>query len=290
MRLEEIMRIGTRKSKLALRQTEMVTELLENIGIECELVKISTLGDRRYDLKLNEFGGKGAFVEEIESAILDGSIDIAVHSAKDLPLELCEGLTIGAVLKRGNIYDVLAVPKGTPLDEVKIVGTGSLRRKAQLEERYSFKCSNIRGNIDTRLNKALTEEYDGVVLAMAGLERMQYNSDERFDFYPLDIIPAACQGIIAIECRENSDVHSLLKNIDDKATRVEFECERAFITAIQLGCQSPVGVNAVLNGDEVTIEAVVYNSERHSLKKTVRLGNEIATAVELAQRLKRTTE
>ena len=164
-------KIGTRKSKLALIQTNIIKNLIEkNTNHKCEIVEMSTLGDDRRDLKLTDFGGKGAFVDTIEKALLDKSIDIAVHSAKDLPVQLEQGLEIGAVAKRANPQDVLIMAQGKTISSDSVIGTGSIRRQLQIKAKYGCRCKDIRGNVPTRLKKLDDGEYDGIILARAGLD------------------------------------------------------------------------------------------------------------------------
>lgn len=203
-------KIGTRKSKLAVAQTNMAAEKIRKAfpRIEIEIVYISTKGDLVLDKPIADIGGKGIFVSEIEKALLDKTIDIAVHSAKDLPVKLADGLEISGVLERGNYRDVLAVKKGVNIDRNDSckIGTGSIRRQVNFKNIYpNANFANIRGNVDTRLEKLYSGEYDGIILAAAGLERLGLINDERFDFMPFDykdFLPAPCQGIIAVEGRK----------------------------------------------------------------------------------------
>ena len=203
-------RIGTRKSKLAIAQTEMVIDEIKRKipDAQTEIVYITTSGDRILDKPLTEIGGKGIFVSEIESALHGGSIDIAVHSAKDLPMSLAPGLTISGVLKRGDYRDALITNRGTKVETQTsfTAGTSSARRRVELSKLYpNVIHADIRGNVDTRLNKLASGQYDSVVLAMAGIKRLNLNTDKRFDITPFEydsFLPAPCQGIIAIETRE----------------------------------------------------------------------------------------
>lgn len=193
-------RIGTRKSRLALVQTNMVAEAIEAVcpEVKCELVPLMTKGDKILKTSLVAFGGKGAFVEEFEQSLLNGDIDLAVHSAKDMPMDLSDGLCIGAVLKREDPRDVFVTVKGrTPERSPRIIGTGSPRRQVQIMERGDVECRLLRGNVDTRLEKLYQGEYDGIILAAAGLNRLGLFNDPRFSFEFLEpemFIPAGGQG------------------------------------------------------------------------------------------------
>ena len=220
-------RIGTRKSRLALVQTNMVAEAIEAAcpEVKCELVPLMTKGDKILKTSLVAFGGKGAFVEEFEQSILNGDIDLAVHSAKDMPMDLSDGLCIGAVLKREDPRDVFVTVKGrTPERSPRIIGTGSPRRQVQIMEHGDVECRLLRGNVDTRLEKLYQGEYDGIILAAAGLNRLGLFNDPRFSFEFLEpemFLPAGGQGIIAVEAKKGSEVLKILKKLNDK------EAERA---------------------------------------------------------------
>lgn len=266
-------RIGTRKSKLALAQTTMVAERIkaEFPKIETELVYISTAGDRILDKPLSKIGGKGVFVSEIEKALLNDRIDIAVHSAKDMPSELADGLEISGVLKRGDSRDVIITRKGTSVKDKPdfVIGTGSLRRRKNLGRIYpKIQFADIRGNVDTRLKKLLSGEYDGIVLAGAGLERLGFNKDREFEFQYLDIkecLPAPCQAIIAVESRKNDIVTPVIRSINDKDTFNAFETERHIINILNGDCGLPLGAYSYIENGEIQIyisadgEKVVYS-------------------------------
>lgn len=254
-------KIGTRKSKLALSQTKMVADrILEEFpDIEIEVIHVSTTGDKILDRPLTAIGGKGVFVFEIEKALQNKDIDIAVHSAKDLPVCLAEGLEISGVLNRGNYRDVLVTRKGTAVknDSNFTVGTGSLRRRLNLKKIYSnVSFKDIRGNVDTRLNKLENGEYDAVILAVAGLERLALNKDERFDFKYFDyteFLPAPCQGIIAIESRQNDFVTPVINQINDKNTFLSFETEKHILKLLNADCGMPLGAYSFIENDKISL-------------------------------------
>lgn len=258
-------KIGTRKSKLALVQTNMVVNEIKKYfpSINIEVVHFTTKGDKVLNKPLINIGGKGVFVTEIEDALLNKEIDLAVHSAKDLPLKLQDNLTIFSVLKRGNYRDTLVTVKGKEIDFSKetVIGTGSNRRKLAFKNLYpnaTFK--DIRGNVDTRLNKLYNGEYDGIILAMAGLERLDLLSDSRFTFTPFDykdFVPAPCQGIIAIESR-NNDLTEILSKINHKDTFYSFQTERHILNILNADCGMPLGAYSFVENNKIN---VVYTSD-----------------------------
>ncbi len=258
-------KIGTRKSKLALAQTNMVVNEIKKYfpSINIEVVHFTTKGDKVLNKPLINIGGKGVFVTEIEDALLNKEIDLAVHSAKDLPLKLQDNLTISSVLKRGNYRDTLVTVKGKEIDFSReiIIGTGSNRRKLAFKNLYpnaTFK--DIRGNVDTRLNKLYNGEYDGIILAMAGLERLDLLSDSRFTFTPFDykeFVPAPCQGIIAIESR-NNDLTEILSKINHKDTFYSFQTERYILNILNADCGMPLGAYSFVENNKIN---VVYTSD-----------------------------
>lgn len=254
-------RLGTRKSKLAVAQTELVIGEIKRAfpSVETEVVYITTSGDRILDKPLTEIGGKGIFVSEIESALQSGEIDIAVHSAKDLPIALASGLVISGVLKRGDHRDALITNRGTRIehDTAFTAGTSSARRRTELSKLYPNAVhADIRGNVDTRLNKLAAGQYDAIVLAMAGLKRLSLDSDERFDIRPFEydsFLPAPCQGIIAIETRADGDVLPIVKAVTHEETMFSFETERAVITALGADCSVPLGAYSFIEGNKLKL-------------------------------------
>lgn len=258
-------KIGTRKSKLALAQTNMVVNEIKKYfpSINIEVVHFTTKGDKVLNKPLINIGGKGVFVTEIEDALLNKEIDLAVHSAKDLPLQLQDNLTISSVLKRGNYRDTLVTVKDKEIDFSReiIIGTGSNRRKLAFKNLYpnaTFK--DIRGNVDTRLKKLYNGEYDGIILAMAGLERLDLLSDSRFTFTPFDykeFVPAPCQGIIAIESR-NNDLTEILSKINHKDTFYSFQTERHILNILNADCGMPLGAYSFVENNKIN---VVYTSD-----------------------------
>ncbi|WP_127586182.1 hydroxymethylbilane synthase [Paenibacillus koleovorans] len=253
--------VGTRQSALALTQTGQVIDQLkqaaEKHGIACEfeIKKIVTKGDRILDVTLSKVGGKGLFVKEIEQALLDGEIDMAVHSMKDMPWERQEGLVIGATPERQDPRDCIVTRGGVKLAELPPgakLGTSSLRRAAQMKAyRPDLTIESIRGNIDSRLRKLETEGFDAIMLAAAGLHRMGW-SDRITEYVPADIcVPAVAQGALGIECREgDAFMIDLLGKIDHIPTALAVRVERQFLGRLNGGCQIPLGAYAVVRGSE----------------------------------------
>jgi hydroxymethylbilane synthase len=267
--------IGTRGSKLAILQTEKVCERLKELelGYECTIKTVSSLGDVITNRALYEMPSEGVFVKRLDMLLVAGKIDIAVHSMKDIPLERDEKLETSAVLPRDSPFDVLVsryrladMPNGA------VIGTSSVRRRFQFlnyarEKGVKVEIKDIRGNVDTRIKKFRRGEYDGVILAEAGLERLDMGIEyERLDRNPF--VPSPGQGIIAIVARKGSEESEILKEIDDAETRVEAEVEREVLKVIGGGCSLPVGVHACYKGEEV--ELMVYiapSAERYILDK-----------------------
>lgn len=261
---EPMLRIGTRGSALARRQTEMVAQRLRAMGLVTQEVIIRTHGDRFYQ-PLYGMGVKGVFVKEIEEALLAGDIDVAVHSAKDLPTELPEGLTVGACLPRDVPWDAWVSPAGT-LESIAVgarVGTSSLRRMAMIRhQRPDLELLPIRGNVDTRLRKLEAGEYDAVVMAVAGLERMGWSDRVVQVLRPPDFVPAAGQGVIVVEMRQDSPWRPWVERINDRPTELALQTERRVVRLLGGGCHSPAGVYAEARpvrdeGDDFVIHVVV---------------------------------
>ena len=255
---------GTRKSALALWQAEHISAELQRLypNITVELVHFNTKGDRILEKPLAQVGGKGLFTAELEEAMHAGNIDIAVHSLKDMPTELPEGLTLGAISAREVPYDALVSPVYKTLDKLPQgarVGTSSLRRQAQLlHVRPDLKVEVIRGNVQTRLSKIETEKLDGVILAQAGLKRLGLEDQITQVFKADEMIPAVGQGALAIECRaDDAEMLDMLAPINDEATRYAVEGERSFLRQLNGGCQVPMGVHGTINKGQLTLKAMI---------------------------------
>ena len=257
--------IGSRGSRLALTQTEYVADLLRSaaLGLRVTIEVITTTGDRVLDKPLSVIGGKGVFTEELEAALRDGSIDLAVHSLKDLPTETPDALCVGAVPKRATPNDALVCAKWTRLEDLPDgarVGTSSLRRKAQLLAlNPGLDVVDIRGNVDTRIAKVLDrEEMDAAILACAGLERIG-RTDAIAEVLSAEImLPAPGQGALGIQARvDDGELLALLKEINDPSAAAETIAERAMLAALGGGCQVPIGALARIEGDALTLSGCV---------------------------------
>ncbi len=264
--------IGTRGSKLALWQTELVKRKLLEIfpELEFEVKIIKTKGDKILDSPLSKIGDKGIFTREIETELLKGEIDIAVHSLKDLPTKLPNGLTIGAVLEREDVRDVLISKGNLKLSELpqnSTIATSSLRRKAQLLNfRADFNFVDIRGNIDTRFKKFDESNWNGMVLAYAGVKRMGY-TDRVSELIPTDIIlPAVGQGAIAVEVREDDiETFEIVRKINHIETELATKAERALLKHLEGGCQIPIGAFALISDGKIKLSAMISNLDGTSL-------------------------
>ena len=267
---KKTVKVGTRGSKLALAQTELVIKALNERfpQVDFQMVTMSTRGDRDTSRTLLEFGGKAVFVEEFEEAMLKGDIDIAVHSAKDMPMEIMEGLTISGTLPRACPQDVFIYKSGRSFDrnDSFVVGTSSLRRQYQIRDMYpNAVCKNLRGNVGTRIQKLEDGEYDAIILAVAGLERLgiidgsagclEVQKDKlTFRYLSIEsMLPAACQGIIAIETRTSGEVYDMVRAINDTEVYTQLTCERAVLNRLNAGCHEPIGVYSELHGDHMKL-------------------------------------
>ncbi|KUO96708.1 hydroxymethylbilane synthase [Ferroacidibacillus organovorans] len=281
------LRVGTRRSQLATTQTGAVVAALkkERSDLEIETVEIVTRGDQILDVSLSKVGGKGLFVSEIEKALQDGVIDIAVHSAKDVPAILAQGLVIGAIPPREDPRDLLIAKNGQTLRDLPEgarVGTSSLRRRAQLLAiRPDLEVVPLRGNIDTRLRKL--QDLDAIVLAAAGIHRMGWLSGQRvqaegvsYDVTPLtpfECVPAAGQGALAIECREqDTEVLQLLAAIHDRETERCVMAERAFLAEVGGSCQVPVGAYAAPSFSRLNLAAMLADARGNVVLRGAMMG------------------
>lgn len=284
------LRIGSRGSALALWQANHVREILrESCGVDCEIAVIKTFGDRVAQSPLAQAGGKGLFTKEIEDALLECRVDLAVHSLKDLPTELPAGLTLGATPKREDVHDCLVSRDGSPLARIRErarVGTGSLRRRAQLlNYRRDLELCDIRGNVDTRLRKLESGEFDGIVLARAGLERLGL-VDKITEVIPMEVmLPAAGQGALGIECRtHDEEIQMLVGRLDDPDTRGAISAERALLAQLEGGCQVPLGAWARIENGRLLLDAVVLSPDgadcvRRSISGAVSEGSRIGRSL-----------
>ena len=289
--MKKILRIATRKSALALWQANHVQALLleAHPDIEIELVKIVTQGDRILDRPLAEIGGKGLFLKELERAMLDGEADLAVHSMKDVPASMADGLVLEAVLPRANPYDALVSRNAQRLADLPAgsrIGTSSLRRKAQLLAlRPDLEVADLRGNVDTRLKKLDEGQYDAIILACAGLERLGLGERITETLKMPDWLPASTQGIIGLQCREDdAATRALIEPLADSDTMVVACAERAVARVLEATCQVPLAAHAVLDGGLVRLKSMISTPDG---KQSIQAAGEASTgqAVELGERV-----
>jgi hydroxymethylbilane synthase len=274
--------VGSRRSKLALTQTNWFINELKAAGVpfEFEVKEIVTKGDQILDVQLSKVGGKGLFVKEIEQALYDKEIDFAVHSMKDMPAVLPDGLVIGCIPPREDARDAF-ISKGhvkfADLPAGAVVGTSSLRRSAQLlTVRPDIEIKWIRGNVDTRLAKLETEEYDAIILAAAGLKRLGWSDDVVTEFLPVEqCLPAVAQGSLGIECRaDDAELLAELGKLTDSLTWQEAHAERAFLAAMDGGCQVPIAGYATSNGEEITLTGLVAAPDASVMYKETVVGTD----------------
>lgn len=284
--------VGSRDSKLAVIQSKLVMEQISaaHPELELELVTMKTTGDKILDKTLDKIGGKGLFVKELDRALRAGEIDISVHSLKDMPMEVPEDIPLLAFPKRETPTDVLVLPEGTvSLDKTKPLGSSSPRRNVQLSELYpDMEQKSVRGNVQTRLKKLDSGEYSGLILACAGLKRLNLGERISREFTPDEMIPAAGQGIMVVQGRAGED-YSWLDCVDDPKARAEALAERAFVTYLDGGCSAPIGAFAESQGGEILIRGLYYDDETKecrtgSIRGTLKESGELA--VTLAKQLK----
>jgi len=257
-------RIATRKSALALWQANHVAAMLRALPEvqSVELVPLSTRGDEILDRSLQKIGGKGLFIKELEIAMQNGEADIAVHSMKDVPADMPDGFCIAAVLERANHADALVSPDGVLFKDLRdgaLIGSSSLRRQAQLKiMRADLNIEPLRGNVNTRLKKLENGNYDAIILAAAGLERLQLERHISQQFLPSEMLPAAAQGVVGIEClADNGPLRTTLEKLNHQMTVQTTLAERAIAKVLQANCQSPVASFAVVHDGQLQVTALV---------------------------------
>jgi hydroxymethylbilane synthase len=293
-----VLRIATRHSALALWQARHVQHLLTaaHPKLDVHLVEVTTTGDRVVSQPLRDFGGQGAFTREVQTAVLDGRADLAVHSLKDLPTEPAPGLALAAVPAREVTDDALVLPLGAKATDLSSLpaaarlGTGSPRRQAQLRYlRRDLELQEIRGNVDTRLRKLDAGEFDAIVLAAAGLIRLGLAQRISQRLAPPVMYPAVGQGAIGIECRHaDQSTRDLLAAISDPPTWTAALAERALLSALRAGCHAPVGVHTVVQGEQLNLEAVVLSLDgtvRWLCRQEGAVNDPVAAGCALAERL-----
>lgn len=258
------MRIATRKSALALWQSEFIkAKLEEKYNYKVELIGLKTKGDVILDSPLSKIGGKGLFTKELEIQMLEGNAEIAVHSLKDVPVVFDDGLILGAISKRADVRDCFVSQNYddfSKLPKCAKVGTTSLRRAMQLKIlRKDLVILSLRGNVNTRLNKLKNGEFDAIILAKAGIDRLNLNDEIKFvkPFSLDEMIPAMGQGALGIECLDKKEILDEISFLNDENSIIETTIERDFVTKLNGGCQVPIGVNAQIIGDKIKIRAIV---------------------------------
>ena len=293
--MHSLLRIGTRGSQLALWQARTVAARLESAGIDTELVIIKTTGDRLQTAPISEVGTKRLFVKEIEDALLDDAIDVAVHSAKDMPAVLPDGLAIAATLPREDPRDAFVLPAASQGDVASAlaalgrpahIGTSSVRRIAQLASAFPGAVfAPIRGNVDTRLRKLEAGEYDALVLAAAGLRRLGFGERISATIPPRQCLPAPGQGIIAVEVRDGDEqCRRAVQAVHDTAASAALDAERRVVSALGGGCQLPLGALATINRSQMELQAIVCSPDGRRLVRAQAAGS-IADSLALGDRV-----
>lgn len=263
--------IGSRESHLAVLQTNIIMDLIKkhNNDIELELVTMKTTGDKILDRTLDKVGGKGLFVKELDRALIEGKVDLTIHSLKDMPMETPKDIPLVGFSKREDPRDVLILSNGSlELDKNKPIGTSSFRRSILLKDLYDdIEIDWIRGNLQTRLGKLDSGNFSAIVLAAAGIKRLGLENRISRYFSTDEMIPAAGQGVLAIQGRLGED-YSFLENVNSKESEITSICERSFVRALDGGCSSPVAAYAVINGNEIKLKGLYYNED----EKTYTIG------------------
>lgn len=294
MRKPPTLVLGTRSSKLALAQTELVRSALRRVlpDVETEVVKITTTGDRIQDRPLSEVGGKALFVAEIESALREGRIHMAVHSGKDIPSELPDDMRIAACLPRADARDVLISRVSDSIESLQptaVVGTSSPRRTCQLRAlRVDLDLRDIRGNVDTRIAKLQSGNYDAIILAAAGLSRLNLLHHVT-QYLPLDVmLPCAAQGAIALEvCAADEATLAIAMRLDHAPTSIAVTAERAFLSYIGGTCDTPLAAHAFLNGDTIDVMGMIGDLRGRKVQASISgpAWDAVATGARLAKQL-----
>jgi hydroxymethylbilane synthase len=284
--MNRTIRVGSRESALAVIQARLVIDTVKktNPAFDFEIVTIKTTGDKILDKSLDSVGGKGLFIKEIEQALADGSIDIAVHSYKDMPYEETDGLPVVALSEREAPFDVLVLPKGaTALENSKPVGSSSLRRTIQFARLYDgFEIKAVRGNVPTRLSKLDSGEYSALLLAQAGLNRLSLQGRISRVFTIDEMIPSASQGILAVQGRQGED-YSFLDNFHNRASETVSKAERQFLKTLGGNCSSPVAVYGQIHNNELLLTGMYVDADGNV--KTGKISGGIDRSELLGERL-----
>lgn len=293
--VKRIVKLGTRGSKLALWQANHIKDRIEKKDrqVSVELVKIKTTGDKILDVPLAKVGGKALFVKEIEEALLDATVDLAVHSMKDVPTVIPQGLKIAVSTEREDPRDALVSPSGRKFMDLPggaLVGTSSLRRQAQaLSVRSDLIIEGLRGNLDTRLRKVSEGAFDAIILAAAGLSRMGWSDRITEIMDPAVMIPAVGQGALGIEVREDDrETQELISFLNHRETAAAVAGERSFLERLEGGCQVPIGAHGVVDGESITISGFVARVDGSEIVKgnvSGKTKNSRSLGVELAEDL-----
>ena len=286
-------RVGSRESALAVIQSRMVMDAIRQAvpDAELELVTMKTTGDRILDRTLDQIGGKGLFVKELDHALRDGRVDFTVHSLKDMPMDVPEDLPLAAFSRREDPRDVLVLPEGaSQLDPSRPIGCSSRRRQLQLKALFpQMEVMPVRGNVQTRLKKLQDGEYSALVLAAAGLKRLGLEGRISRYFEPEEILPAAGQGILAVQTRRGTDTSCLAKLHDRDAACCAL-AERAFVRSLDGGCSSPVAAYAVVEGEKLTLTGLYVSTDETVVRRGRKIGEKSqaqALGIALAEALKK---
>lgn len=287
--------VGSRGSQLALTQTNQIVEKLKKLNseIDFEIKVIKTKGDKIQDIPLDKMNDKGIFVKEIEEQLIAGEIDLAIHSMKDMPTKMDERLDFPVIPQREDPRDALILRNGITYDELCnldtiMIGTGSKRRKYQFMAMFQkTEFDSIRGNIDTRINKLHTQNYDAIILAASGLKRINRQNEISHYFNEEEFIPAPCQGVLALQTRKNDyQIITILNSIEDESARIQYTAERSFLEEIEGGCHAPVGAFCKITDEGITIFAV-YGDELGKYLINDQISGKIIDADKLGRTLAR---
>ncbi len=272
--IDQVIRIGTRNSELALYQANLVADLLSTQNIQSQIVEITSLGDQNLAQPIYTLGTSGVFTKSLDIALLNDQIDIAVHSLKDVPTDLPEGIVNSAVLERSYSSDIIKLNQPLDAEKPQVIATGSIRRKAQWLAKYpNHTVVSLRGNVNTRLKKLADNKWTGAIFAKAGLDRINLLGENYDD---LDwMIPAPAQGAIVVATRKQDQLTTEIRNIlNHKPTEITTTVEREFMNAVEAGCSFPLGVIATINGDNLNLKAVlsaIDGSEEIKFNESVKL-------------------
>lgn len=288
---QAIIRIGSRDSMLAIKQAQIIMDLIRQVypEVKLELVTMKTTGDRILDRRLDQIGGKGLFVKELDIALREGRIDLSVHSLKDLPMEVPEDIPLVAFSEREDPRDILIYREGVTEEQLQksgVIGSSSRRRVLQLKQLYpNCEFRSIRGNVQTRLRKLAEEDYAATVLALAGVRRLEAQAIAGRYFTTEEVMPAAGQGIIAVQGRKG-EFNDLMQKINCKESQLAAICERSFVRALDGGCSSPIAAYAEIKGEEIVLSGMYASTEAEIVRKG-RVKGHVGEAEALGQRLAR---